>query len=619
MLGVKDFLIIPNPAHKPRFYSGFPGLHSSFPSSYVCVVYIYLTHFVDVDTLSLRIEATAQDGTALKTSLYSKEYDLWTVGMLMSDQAQDRDGCIIRYLDPEATFESPSPLDPRAAAALDKRPLFPTPRPSRLQRRRGFNRGLHLFYCEFALDSNMPTTTGGDLSCMHTMQATMRRAPSPIWDMPGDYQHSTWVEMDVPKYNSLPAYVHDQAPMRPINIRNDPSDGDALAYEISLSNAVLMPECATPVMLRFHCPSLRENGNLLSGAAGPSVTLTLLQTTTHKRYFQAGKERVTTKTEIVTKARDRESFVGQYYRKRIMLHLPQLADTGVLGSQFATLHPSSDYKIAFPPRRQAPVHNKLVRHLSVLSSRSDKRKSAPPTSRLHRRSSSDYSRHARSARDSAYETADENYPPGKAQGHHPPRTMASLVCDSDVSSDASSGSPDSSVVHDSAAAPAHSELEQSAEVSTAGARKKANRMSQWLRGLGGRDRLVDGPESPADVSSDDDGVPPPEYTSMHLPLPATQYTSPGYEYLVDDPLVLKVEQSVTHTLLITLRMPKGTAASPADHGVRKSGSIKQLLGRIRPTRTKASASSDQLQIEIPVIVNHGQEDTLQEILRHVCA
>ncbi|KAI9219081.1 hypothetical protein BC828DRAFT_416769 [Blastocladiella britannica] len=158
---VGQFTILPNPAHKPDFYNGFPGLSPSFQSSIVAIVYMQLLEDVPASAVTLHLKSTLVASSACKPTkpdptllssqsqarlvrqqqqqqqppqpqprpvrfpakrtVYHRAYTLWEGGSLTSEEDMDRQHFTVRYVTPTAIYAPRQELDLMLREQLEAR------------------------------------------------------------------------------------------------------------------------------------------------------------------------------------------------------------------------------------------------------------------------------------------------------------------------------------------------------------------------------------------------------------------------------------------------------------------------------------------------------------------
>ncbi|KAJ3366764.1 hypothetical protein GGF32_003408 [Allomyces javanicus] len=202
---IADLCVLPNPAHKPNFFAGYPGLSPAFPASVVCIVYLSLLADLPAHAVTLCIKTTLRATAGanpptpdphaslklpLKRRLFHRVYPLWHDGNLVSEEAMDSHGFSVRYVTPSALYTVRQDLDPSLRARLanadrvlaahelaSKPSLFPTkeyPAPTEY-----LARGTHLFYFDAPLPDLPPQIATAHWSIKHTLTAKVHLVARP--------------------------------------------------------------------------------------------------------------------------------------------------------------------------------------------------------------------------------------------------------------------------------------------------------------------------------------------------------------------------------------------------------------------------------------------------------
>ncbi|KNE59543.1 hypothetical protein AMAG_18201 [Allomyces macrogynus ATCC 38327] len=207
---IADLCVLPNPAHKPNFFAGYPGLSPAFPASVVCIVYLSLLADLPAHAVTLCIKTTLRATASanpptpdphaslklpLKRRLFHRVFPLWHDGNLVSEEAMDSHGFSVRYVTPSALYTVRQDLDPSLRARLanadrvlaahelaSKPSLFPTkeyPAPTEY-----LARGTHLFYFDAPLPDLPPQIVTAHWSIKHTLTAKVHLIARPRHDVP---------------------------------------------------------------------------------------------------------------------------------------------------------------------------------------------------------------------------------------------------------------------------------------------------------------------------------------------------------------------------------------------------------------------------------------------------
>ncbi|KAJ3357184.1 hypothetical protein GGF32_001171 [Allomyces javanicus] len=424
---IAELLILSSPAHRPRLYSGYPGLSPSFPASIVCIVYLSLLADTPAHALDLTLKTTvrANNGCAPSTSLstkvataagsarssmdsapsrpvkfplkrrtFQRSWTLWRDGQPASEAEQEAHDFDVRYVSPKAVYAARQDLDEDLRAQLDraeerlrmhdeineKPSLYPVrtyPAANHI-----LARGTHLFYFSCPMPDLPPTLDTAYFSISHTLTARLH-VPQRVF--PYSWFQKYHVERaDVPlrirRYNDLDSYLRE-APMR---VRSAP---DApIAFEVSVPNRILVPYSFVPVTVRLApnfdhdelarglaSVSLGGDGSAVSVRAKnlePSVAFRLEQVIIITSWRGAGgkgsttdRRHYSTVLETVDKSPDR--VVGDLWNKTITLQLPMPATAVANHSYYQALYPSMHLRLDLTPWSQRPgvTHDELDEHV----------------------------------------------------------------------------------------------------------------------------------------------------------------------------------------------------------------------------------------------------------------
>ncbi|KAI9159288.1 phosphatidylserine decarboxylase 1 [Blastocladiella emersonii ATCC 22665] len=311
MSNIGHFLILPNPAHKPNYYAGFPGISPSFPPSIVCIVYLQLLADVPATAVTLTLKtklkasaacapsaaATAAAESAVRESLsvpgtpdldhgsaspssgpaakpvrfplkrriHHTQYTLWEHGNLVDEAYQDAHQFTVRYVSPSSVYTVRQDVDAVLRAQLEQRaaagvtsPTFETheflEKPSLFPHKqypdptRTLARGVHLFYVELPVPDTVPGTLALPmLGVSHTLTCKLYTATPKF---PLNLVRRRWVSRtDAPI--RLPRYNVLDAYLAdsPVRVRNAPES--AVGFEVAVPSQAVVAGTILPVTVRL--------------------------------------------------------------------------------------------------------------------------------------------------------------------------------------------------------------------------------------------------------------------------------------------------------------------------------------------------------------------------------